>query len=349
MASLVYQHNSYYAVFSVKRKKKWIKIGRVDKKEARKVLKHLEVQYIKGKFDINDLTDSILYDFLEEYLEYSKTNKAFSTYIREKEIAGILKSHFGNVIIKSIDTKSIENYKSNRVGKGLKPATINRELTMVRFMLKKANDWHYLDKIPKVSFLKLTKNPIKFLSIIEIERLLEHSSVWLKPILIVLRNTGMRIGELLALKLNDVDIEKGNVLVRSSKTNNFRHIPINVELEDTLKWLMEYCVNPKSLKINKRHTHQKEYIFCHQDGSKVESIKHSFKKACLRADIKATIHTIRHTFASHLVMNNVDLVSIKELLGHSSISTTMIYAHVSDSHKAESVKKLPWNNQVLEK
>jgi len=343
MASLVYQHNSYYAVFSVNRKKKWIKIGSVEKKEARKVLKQLEIQYIKGKFNINDLTDSILYDFLEEYLQYSKTNKAFSTYIREKEIAGILKSHFGNVIIKTIDTKSIENYTSKRVDMGLKPASINRELTMVRFMLKKANDWHYLDKIPKVSFLKLSKNPIKFLSIDEIERLLEHSSVWLKPILIVLRNTGMRIGELLALRLEDVDLQRGYILVRSSKTNNFRHIPINGELEVTLNRLMEYCVNPKSLKIDKRHSHQKEYIFCHQDGSKVASIKHSFKKACLKAGIKATIHTIRHTFASHLVMNNVDIVSIKELLGHSSISTTMIYAHVSDSHKADSVKKLPWD------
>ena len=52
---------------------------------------------------------------------------------------------------------------------------------------------------------------------------------------------------------------------------------------------------------------------------------------------------LHSTFASHLVMNGVDLVSVKELLGHTQISTTMIYAHLSPSYKANTVEKLPWN------
>ena len=152
----------------------------------------------------------------------------------------------------------------------------------------------------------------------------------------------MRIGEVLHLRFNDIDLDKNVILIRSQKTNNFRIVPINQELREVLDWLSKYYVRPCSLKVSIRYADQKVYLFCLPDGSRVKSIKNSFKKACTRAGISATPHTIRHTFASHLVMNQVDLVSIQELLGHSSISTTMIYSHVSRDYKDKTVAKLPW-------
>ena len=160
--------------------------------------------------------------------------------------------------------------------------------------------------------------------------------------LIVLRNTGMRVGELLRLRLNDIDIDNKSLMVRSTKTNNYRIIPINSELEDTLLWLIHNYVEPRNFTVSLRSDKQSIYLFCHPDGSRIKSIRHSFNNACRRAGIKATVHILRHSFASHLVMNGVDLVSIKELLGHTSINTTMIYSHVSDTHKIKSVAKLPW-------
>jgi len=248
MAYLVYKHKSYYAVFSINRKRKWIKIGRVDKKVARKTLKKLEIEYLKGKLDIKDIKPILLFDFLEEYLPYCKTNKAANTYRLEMGIATTLKSFLGNVLLTTIDNKTIEEYKSFRVSKGLKPNSTNRELMIIRVMMKKALEWSFLHKVPTFKLLKIPKTPVNFLSVEEIDRLIDNASIWLKPILVVLRNTGMRIGELLNLRFEDIDLEKRIILVRSVKTNNYRVVPINAELSMTLEWLSRHYTNPKSLK-----------------------------------------------------------------------------------------------------
>jgi len=342
MASLAYKHNSYYAIFSINGKKKWIRIGKVDKKEARKILKQMELEHIKGRLDIRESKEILLYDYIDQYLKYCKTNKADSTYKREWEVIKHLKTCFGNVSLSKLDNKSIEDFKSIRMNQGLAPSSLNRELTVLSDMLKKAVAWNYIERVPSFSILKPPTRPPKFLSVDQLKRLLECSTPWLRPILIVLRNTGMRIGEVLGLKFPDIDLENKVILIRSRKTKNFRIVPINGELEETLEWLSRYYVSPSSLKVSIRHANQKEFLFCLPDGSRVKCIKNSFNKACAKAGINATPHTIRHTFASHLVMNQVDLVSIKELLGHSSISTTMIYSHVSKDYKDKTVARLPW-------
>ena len=257
----------------------------------------------------------------------------------------VIRSFFGDIQLDKIDNRYVENYKSKRLSDGLAPVTINRELTVLRFMFKKAKEWNYLTRVPAVNDLKISAKPVRFLSEDEIKRLLDGSSPWLRPMIIVLRNTGMRVGELLGLKLDDIDMDNKLIVVISTKTKNYRSVPINSELADLLNWFICHYIDPRSMNISLRKNRQSHYLFCHPDGSRIKSIRHSFNNACKHADIKANIHMIRHSFASHLVMNGVDLVSIKELLGHTSISTTMIYAHVSDQHKIKTVEKLPWLNK----
>ncbi len=87
-----------------------------------------------------------------------------------------------------------------------------------------------------------------------------------------------------------------------------------------------------------------DYVFCKHDGAKLTTIQKTWYKCCRRAGIKAYPHLFRHSFASYLVMQGVDLPSVKELLGHTQISTTMIYSHLLQQHKAKAVEKLPWAN-----
>ena len=343
MASLTFKHGSYYGIFSLNGKKKWIKLGNVDKKEARKLLKRLELEVGMQRLNLNDIKPISFFSYVNIYLEYSKTNKAPLTYKREKEASHILKKYFEDIPLSEIDSYRIESFKAKRVNiDGLKPGGINKELSILRSALNKAKEWHYLREAPVIKLLKIPKQPTKYLTQEEIDRLIQHATSWMKPIILVLRNTGMRSHELLNLRFRDIDYDKKTLLVRANKTNNFRVLPLNKELYETLIWLKSNYPLPYMDKVVARQPHQTEFVFCNEDGSKMDSIRKSFCRAAKRAKIHATPHMLRHSFASHLVMNGVDLVSVKELLGHTQISTTMIYAHLSPSYKANTVNKLPW-------
>lgn len=339
MAYLVHKYKSYYAVFSLKGKKKWIKIGNVNKPQAKKILKQLELDNtLKSLF--KPKKDGYLYSFIDRYLQYAKTNKAPKTVKEEIRAFNLFKKFAGNIKLKDISMELIEEYKKARVAKGLKPNSTNRELAYIRILLNKAKDFGYLESVPKFKLLKIPKQPPKYLTHDEIISLISNASSWLRPMLIVLINTGIRTNELLNLRFEDIDLDKRCLYIKSGKTNNYRFIPINDELLKTLTWLQDYYPLPNGTKVLKRHYQQREYLFCKYDGSAINSISKSFKNACTKAGVKATPHMLRHTFASQLLAQGLDLVSIKEILGHSQISTTLIYTHTLDKHKKDYLNKL---------
>ena len=82
-------------------------------------------------------------------------------------------------------------------------------------------------------------------------------------------------------------------------------------------------------------------MICHKDGRRLQSVKKSFLRLLRRCDIQdASLHTLRHSFASYCVMHNIDLYTVKEFLGHSQITTTEIYAHISHEFKQKNIEKL---------
>ncbi len=149
----------------------------------------------------------------------------------------------------------------------------------------------------------------------------------LKPIVTVALHTGMRKGEILGLKWEQVDLNHGFILLDTTKTGERREIPI----DGTLRELFEGIP----------HSIESVYVFTDKNGSPYKSIKRSFSTALKRAGIHDfRFHDTRHTFSSHLVMAGVDLTSVKELLGHKSLKMTLRYAHLAPGHKMKAVNML---------
>jgi len=144
----------------------------------------------------------------------------------------------------------------------------------------------------------------------------------------------MRKGELENLEWSDIDFERRKIKIRvkddwSPKTNE-REIPINDGLLELLKHHRD------------KNKHSR-WVF-HHKGERIEP--NSLRKKLISVAKKSgiigltKIHTLRHTFASHLVMSGVDLPTVKKLMGHSDIETTMIYSHLADEHVDKAVERL---------
>ena len=158
-----------------------------------------------------------------------------------------------------------------------------------------------------------------------------------KTILLLIYSAGLRLGELLNLKLGDIDSETMKIHIRQSKGKKDRYIMLS---ENVLKLLREYY------KLYK----PKDYIIEGQKGGKYspKSVQNIFKAALKKAGIKkkATVLTLRHSFATHLLDEGTDIRYIQELLGHRKLETTQIYTHVS-SYSINKIKS-PADDFIIE-
>jgi len=339
MASLVKRYLTYYAIFSNGVRKKWIRIGKVSKPDAKRILKRLVLENtIESLFIEKKRID--LKSFIDKYLEHSRINKAPVTYKGELRSLNNLLKFTGNIDISNVTAETIENYKAMRVGQGLKPNSTNRELAYIRAMLYRAKDYGYLDTVPKFRLLKIQKLPPKALSEKEVDLLLNNASLYLKPMLVVMLNTGVRSQELLGLRFSDIDYKFNLLKVTSPKTRDYRYLPMNATLVKTLMYLEKNYISPSSYRVTRRKPSHSKFIFCDYKGDKIESIKACFKNLCTKAGVNASPHSLRHTFASNLLSRGVDIVTLKELLGHKSIETTLMYAHSNNKLKVEAVNKI---------
>jgi len=223
-----------------------------------------------------------------------------------------LVNRFGSFELTDFNTYTIEQLQTEFLQKGKKPATANRVTAVLAHMFTKANEWGMVDdsilnRIRKVKRLKENNKRLRFLSIEEIQSLLNACDKHIYPIVTVALNTGMRRGEILNLKWDQVDLKHGFILLgNETKNGERREIPLN----NTLKELFIHLFTKRRLDT--------EYVFVNPEtGKRFVDIKRSWSTACKKAGIKDFhFHDLRHTFASQLVMNGVDLTTVKELLGH---------------------------------
>ena len=304
------------------------RIGK-DRKIAELTLHDIELKIERGEnLGIHETKKVLLEDFAEEYLKFAKANKAESSYGRDIISLRIhLIPYFEGKYLHEVATQEIERYKELRLEE-VKPATVNRELACLKHFYSKAVEWGYVDKNP-VKNVKLLKEPpgrVRYLKPWEIRALLRECSPRIKPVVLVTLNTGMRKSEVLNLTWHDVNFDERTIMVRNSKNNESRIIPMNATVYKELKTL--YMKASSSCVFS-------------ENGKSYRSVREGFNNAVKRARIKDfRFHDLRHCFASYLAMSGCNLKTIQELLGHKDIKMTMRYSHLSKEHLQEAVNLL---------
>lgn len=268
-------------------------------------------------------------EFGERYMEYAKANKR--SWLRDEQMLNHLYKFFGKEkLLTELTSMQIEGYKLQRRGK-VADSTVNRELALLKHMFNLAIAWDSflgLNPVRKVKFFREIANRLRVLSPEEEKKLLQNAIPYLQDLIRFALNTGLRTGEIFSLRWSHIDLQRGILAVFASKTQTIREIPINSETRKVLE----------AWKLNKKN----ECVFYNpQTGKPFVDLKTGFNLACEKSGISGvTWHTLRHTFASRLVNSGVDIVTVKELLGHSSISVTMRYAHTNIESKRAAVEKL---------
>ncbi len=216
-------------------------------------------------------------------------------------------------------------------------ATINRELATLKAFFNMAIRDGKVDVNPvkEVKFFKEDKKKERILTPEEIQRSLAVCNGHLRLIVQIALNTAMRLREILYLKWYNVDFNRNIIVVTKTKSKKNRNVPMNSLVTETLRGIER----------------KSEYVFCDpKTGEPYHSIKTTFSKALKRAGLTGVrFHDMRHLSATMMVMSGVDLATVKEILGHSSIEMTMRYAHPTTEGKMNAVKALERKMEDLSK
>jgi integrase len=253
---------------------------------------------------------------------------------------GILRVHllpaFGASALDRIGVAEVEEYKAHKIESKMARKSINNQLTVLRKILATAVEWRVIASVPRIKWLKTPAPEFDFLTFEEASRLIAAAATdWRAAITIALR-TGLRLGELRALRWSDVDLEGGRLVARRAVWRNIVSTPKNGRVR-------EVPLSHQAAEALREHPRLGETVFCAPDGSMLSkgAMKWPLWNACRQAGLRNVgWHIARHTFASHLVMRGAPLKAVQELLGHSTIEMTMRYAHLSPDARRDAVRLL---------
>ena len=304
--------------------------------------------------------------FKKEYLHWAEANKSSATLKWDKLAIKYLEEYKSDIkYVTEITPAFLDKFKAHlilrsreleaelkasgrkrRKQKGLGIHGINRTLQSLKVMMRKAEAWGIFKTSQKwdtISKIKTAEGRIVFHTPHELRLLLDYTRElakknsagycpWETVILLGARE-GMRRGEIHHLLWSDVDFEKNIITIQPKddwhpKTYECRDIPMSAEVRQHL------------LNI----PHRGPYVLYDTYGKRfsIDSLTNYYRvKVARKVGIDSFIHKLRHTYASHLVQNRVDLYTVSKLLGHKNILTTQIYAHLIPDTLQEAVNRLP--------
>jgi site-specific recombinase XerD len=314
-------------------------LGTGDKKVARAIEAKIRTEMAEGKYYERLIGQNKTFkDMMEKFMKDYAPTVSMNTQEGYKYYLKNLNRFFGNPGLMSITPRIVSKYKLYRREYGASPSTTNREL----YMLSKAfslavKEWEWLKDNPVSRVQKERENNAvdRWLTEHEERRLLENSPEWLRDIIVFALNTGLRLSELLSLEWSRVNLLRKTILIRETKNNKPHMLPLNSIALNVL--IQKHEVKVINLK--------NDLVFASQVGTKIgrRNLTRAFAQALEKAEIKDfTFHCLRHTFATRLAQNGVDIYKIAKLLNHKDLKNTQRYSH----HCPES---LMVGVQVLEK
>jgi integrase len=311
------------------------------KKEAeaelgKRVSLKAENRYLDVKKEYTTTLEQLTDKYTVNYQSQASFKNAKRKYLEN------FKKYFGkDTLLSNIRYVDLETYRNNLKRKPIttpkgnikgirSDAAVNREISCLHHLFSKAVEWEMAERSPfdrgKSLRLKENNKRLRFLDEDEIEKLLDACPNYLRHIVRCAILTGMRRGEVLSLKWEQV--RNGFVYLNKTKTNEARQIPISEDLSELFR------------EIRKDKHLTSKHVFTYL-GERVKETKRSFKTALKRAGIvDFRFHDLRHTFASQVLLKGGSLKDIQELLGHKDISMTMRYAHLTQEHKRKAVNLL---------
>ena len=319
---LVKRNNVWWMSLTYQGKQVRRSTGTSNKRLAENILSSVKVKIVEGRFfDTLQEKERTFGEMMERYLKECAITKAPTSYVRDQNCLQHLLPCFGTKTLAAITPQALAGYKVTRRQELAASATINKELALMRHAFNVASrewEWCRDNPVRRVSMEKVNNKRDRWLTNEEEARLLKACSVWLCEILTFALHTGMRMGEILSLTWEGVDLFRKTVTVFRSKNGERRTIPINQTMLDLLK---------SKAKVRPLRTN---LVFCSQtltplDGSHLRRAFRAALETVHLADFR--FHDLRHTFATRLVQAGIDLYKVQRLLGHKSGLMTQRYAH----------------------
>lgn len=303
-----------------------------NRKLAEKIYHKVMTDVAEGKwFERTAEETKTFYDLMEKYMKEHSALKKRST-DRDRASLKHLHPFFGPYAIKEISPKVISQYKSERLLARAKPATVNRELALLKHAFSLAvREWEWLQDNPvrKVSMEKEPQGRDRWLTEEEEVAALQNCPEWLREAVTFAIDTGCRRGEMLSLSWKHVNLERGVATIYGQKTAEWRTIPLTKRVREML--------SSKNARQKVRALRE-NVVFSNGTGQpiNIHELRWGFESALKAAGIgDFRWHDLRHSFATRLAQNGVDLFTIQKLLGHKSFAMTQRYAH----HCEESLRR----------
>jgi integrase len=302
---------------------------------AKKLLARWETEVFEGRFQLIKTKAPNFSEWAEWFLPtvpHLKTRSRYASSVNN------LKASFGKLRLSQVTPDLIEDFKDQRLAGGAGPATVNRDLAVLRRMLKLAERKRFIARTPFVEVELLEERSVRrrphIVTFDEEERILAVAEPHIHAMTVIQLETGMRPNrETLMLKWDDIDFVNDVIRIRESKTQaGIRSIPLSARCKaELLAWRKR--LGPEF----------SPYVFPNmQDPARpLKDIRRSWAKALRAAKIDYFwIYNLRHSHASRLSAAGISDLFVAQMIGHSSPSIVQTYAKAIDEHRRDAIRKM---------